>query len=101
LVEVAAQGITVSPRQFWVMAFCVICGGVVPYALWNNALRHWRTSQVMLFNNLIPLSTMTWAHFSLHEPVTPTFWAAMILIVAGVALGYADWTKILGMTEGF
>jgi hypothetical protein len=25
--------------------------------------------------------------FFLHEPFTPTFWAAMILIVAGVVLG--------------
>ena len=68
---------------------------------WRFALRHWRTSQVVLFNNLIPLSTMTWAYFVLQEPVTPTFWMAMILIVLGVLLGQADWTKIFGMPEGF
>ena len=55
----------------------------------------------MLFNNLIPLSTMTWAHFFLHEPVTPTFWAAMVLIVAGVVLGQANWTKLFGIPESF
>jgi len=54
-----------------VLAFCIVFGGVIAYALWNDALRHWRTSQVMLFNNLIPLSTMAWAWFFLHEPVTP------------------------------
>ncbi len=46
---------------------------------------------MLLFNNLIPLSTMTWAHFWLGEPVTHTFWTAMALIVAGVALGQMKW----------
>ena len=101
LAEVALCGITINAPSLGVLAFCVLFGGVIPYALWNNALRHWRTSQVVLFNNLIPLSTMTWAHFCLHEPVTPTFWMAMVLIVAGVVLGQASWTKIFGMPEGF
>ena len=48
----------------------------------EHALRHWRTSQVMLFNNLIPLSTGVWAYYFLGEPLTHTFWAAMILIVS-------------------
>jgi len=47
------------------------------------------------------LSTMTWAWFFLHEPFTPTFWAAMILIVAGVVLGQANWAKIFGMPGSF
>ena len=76
--------------------FCIVGSGVVAFALWNNALRHWKTSQVYLFNNLIPLSTMSWAHFTLGEPVTPTFWVAMLLIVAGVLIGQADWQKIFG-----
>jgi drug/metabolite transporter (DMT)-like permease len=101
LVEIALTGITVHGASLGVMAFCVVFGGVIPYALWNNALRHWRTSQVVLFNNLLPLSTMTWSHFCLHEPVTSTFWAAMVLIVAGVVLGQANWTKLFGMPEGF
>jgi drug/metabolite transporter (DMT)-like permease len=44
---------------------------------------------------------MTWAYFLLHEPVTPTFWAAMVLIVLGVLLGQANWTKLFSMPEGF
>jgi len=95
LVEVAACGIPISARSLAVQAFCIVFGGVIPYALWNNALRHWRTSKVVLFNNLIPLSTMTWSHFCLREPVTSTFWAAMVLIVAGVVLGQARWEKFL------
>ncbi len=79
-----------------IQLFCIIGSGVVAFALWNNALRHWKTSQVYLFNNLIPLSTMSWAHFTLGEPVTPTFWLAMILIVAGVLIGQTDWQKIFG-----
>ncbi len=101
LVEIAAHGITVNSMSLGVLAFCILFGGVFPYALWNNALRHWRTSQVVLFNNFLPLSTMTWAHFCLHEPVTSTFWMAMVLIVAGVLLGQANWKKIFGMPEGF
>ena len=64
------------------------------FAIWNHALRRWPTSQVLLFNNLIPVSTMTWAHFCLGEPITPTFWFAMTLIVAGVVLGQTNWNRI-------
>lgn len=79
-----------------IQIFCIVGSGVVAFALWNNALRHWKTSQVYLFNNLIPLSTMSWAHITLGEPVTKTFWTAMILIVAGVLIGQANWQKIFG-----
>ena len=95
------RGIPISGGILGVLAFCIVFGGVIAYALWNDALRHWRTSQVMLFNNLIPLSTMAWAWFFLQEPVTPTFWTAMGLIVMGVVLGQANWTKIFGVPEGF
>ncbi|HEY5043975.1 MAG TPA: DMT family transporter [Verrucomicrobiae bacterium] len=102
LIEImVAHGLVVDTSHLGVQALCILFGGVVPYALWNSALRHWRTSQVMLFNNFIPLSTTAWAHFTLHEPITPTFCAAMILIVAGVLFGQMDWTKILKLPEGF
>jgi len=101
LVEIALRGLPVNAASLGVLGFCVVCGGVIPYALWNSALRHWRTSRVMLFNNLIPLSTMTWAYFFLHEAVTPTFWAAMVLIVAGVVLGQSGWSKIPETPESF
>jgi drug/metabolite transporter (DMT)-like permease len=77
-----------------VQVYCIIAGGVVAFALWTNALRHWKTSEVYLFNNLIPLSTMTWAHFCLGETVTPTFWLAMALIISGVLIGQANWQKV-------
>jgi len=99
LAEVAHSGVSLNARCLGVQAFCVIFGSVIAYALWNDALRHWRTSRVMLFNNLIPLSTMTWAHFFLGETVAPTFWAAMILIVAGVVLGQTNWPKGLETRE--
>ena len=101
LIELAMHGFSINGEQAGVLAFCVVLGGVVPYALWNDALRHWRTSQVMLFNNLIPLSTGVWVYYFLGEPLTHTFWAAMVLIVSGVILGQLDWTKIFGMTESF
>jgi drug/metabolite transporter (DMT)-like permease len=99
LIEVAARGITFDAPPLGVQSFCILFGGVVPYALWNSALRHWRTSQVMLFNNFILLTTTTWAYFMLGEPITSTFCTAMALIVAGVALWQTDWSKILKQPE--
>jgi len=99
LIELTSRGIVLDAPHLWVQSFCILLGGVVPYALWNSALRHWRTSQVMLFNNFIPLTTTAWAYFILGEPITSTFCTAMALIVAGVALGQADWSKILKQPE--
>ena len=101
LLEIAAHGIAADTRHFFVQTLCILFGGVVPYALWNSALRHWQTSRVMLFNNFIPLTTTAWAYFILGEPVTSTFCAAMALIIAGVFLGQADWAKIFKMPESF
>jgi drug/metabolite transporter (DMT)-like permease len=98
---VLSHGIAINAGCLGVLAFCILCGGVIPYALWNNALCHWPTSRVMLFNNLLPLSTMAWAGFLLHEPFTSTFGVAMLLIVAGVVLGQADWGKFFKLPEGF
>jgi len=79
-----------------VQSYCILAGGITAFALWNHALRHWKTSEVFLFNNLIPLSTMLWAHYTLGEAVSPTFWLAMAFIVGGVLIGQADWQKLLG-----
>jgi len=37
----------------------------------------------------------------LGEPITSTFCAAMALIATGVAIGQADWAKILKLPESF
>lgn len=100
-VEIAVHGLTLDAPHIGIQTLAIVFGGVVPYALWNTALRHWQTSRVMLFNNFIPLTTATWAHYSLGEPLTPTFFAAMILIVAGVAVGQMDWVKIFKEPESF
>ena len=96
MVEIARQGFIWRWELAAVQSYCFLAGGVIAYALWNNALRHWPTSQVFLFNNLIPVSTMMWAHVLLREAVTNTFWFAMALIVTGVVLGQTRWEKILG-----
>jgi len=95
------HGLPLDGAHLGVQSLAILFGGVVPYALWNSALRHWQTSRVMLFNNFIPLSTTTWAHCALGEPITPTFCAAMVLIVAGVALGQMDWAKVFKEPESF
>ena len=56
--EVGTRGVPWNARLVLVQLYCIVAGGVVAFALWNNALRHWKTSEVYLFNNLIPLSTM-------------------------------------------
>jgi drug/metabolite transporter (DMT)-like permease len=95
IVESARSGLVWRSDLVGVQLYCIVAGGVAAFVMWNNALRHWPTSQVLLFNNLIPLSTMIWAHFCLKETVTPTFWLAMLLIVAGVVLGQTNWQKLL------
>ena len=99
--EVSRQGLIVDVKHFGVQGLCIFFGGVIPYAIWNSALRHWRTSQVMLFNNFIPLTTAAWVYFLLGEPLTSTFYAAMILIVSGVILGQVDVAKIFNLPESF
>ena len=101
LTEIFMHGLAINANLLGVQAFCIVFGSVIPYALWNSALRHWPTSRVVLFNNLIPLSTMIWAHYFLHEPVTPTFAVAMILIVVGVVFGQANWPKVPETPESF
>jgi drug/metabolite transporter (DMT)-like permease len=101
LIEIFLHGFVLDAPHLGIQSLAILFGGVVPYAMWNSALRHWQTSRVMLFNNFIPLSTTIWAHYALGEPITPTFCAAMVLIVAGVALGQMDWSKIFKEPESF
>jgi drug/metabolite transporter (DMT)-like permease len=89
--ELAHGGLTFTWGLAGVHAYCTIFGGVISFALYNNALRHWPVSQVFLFSNLIPASTMIWAWLLLGEPVTQTFWVAMVLVIAGVVLGQWRW----------
>jgi len=99
--EICTHGIPLDFPHAGVQVLAVIFGGVVPYALWNSALRHWQTSRVMLFNNFIPLTTATWAHYALGEPLTSTFFTAMALVILGVAVGQMDWSKVFKLPEGF
>ena len=94
LCELAFHPLPVDRAHLAVQGGCILFGGVVPYALWNTALRHWQTSRVMLFNNFIPLATASWAHWLLHEPIAPTFFVAMLFIAAGVVLGQTDWSRL-------
>jgi drug/metabolite transporter (DMT)-like permease len=97
--QMATREMVLDAPHLGVQAFCIIFGSVVPYAFWNSALHQWRTSRVMLFNNFIPITTTLWAYFLLHEPITPTFCAAMTLIIAGVVLGQANWSQALKSPE--
>lgn len=101
MVELITQRLAITGKLCGVMALCIILGSVVPYALWNHALRHTRTSKVMLFNNLIPISTMSWAWFCLGEAVTRTFWISMLLVASGVILGQTGsrQTTVTQLTE--
>ena len=96
------SGFILFKSEFWnwrlvlIQLYCAIGGGTLAYALFYGALRHWTTSRVYLFNYLIPVSTMIFAHFCLGEPVTTTFWAAIALVMCGVALGQEGWLKVFG-----
>lgn len=101
LVDLVVHPLTVDPVHLGVQALCIVFGGVIPYALWNNALRHWRASQVLLFNNLIPISTSLWVHYTLGEEITATFCFATVLIILGVILGQVDLAKFFNLPESF
>jgi drug/metabolite transporter (DMT)-like permease len=94
-VEIPRTGLPLRADLFLIQLYCIVAGSVAAYAIWNHALRRWPASQVLLFTNLIPVSTMAWAHFCLNEPVTGTFWLAMTLIVAGVVLGQTNWQRLV------
>lgn len=96
VLEVALRGLPWSLSVAIAHTYTIIFGVLVAFVVWTNALRHWPTSKVYLFNNLIPLSTVLWAYATLSEPISPNFWLAMLFIVFGVILGQADWQKILG-----
>jgi drug/metabolite transporter (DMT)-like permease len=95
LLEIPQAGLHWRTDFFLIQLYCIVAGGVAAFAIWNNALARWPASRVLLFNNLIPLSTTAWSHFCLNEPITPTFWGAMILIVVGVLLGQMNWHRLL------
>jgi len=96
-VELWHRGLSCRTDIVVVQLYCIIAGGVAAFAIWNNALRYWPTSQVFLFNNLIPLSSMGWARVWLDEPVTATFWVAMVLILFGVILAQTNWERLIGL----
>lgn len=85
-----------NPALAWIQLYCILAGSVAGFALWNRGLRYLKTSEVYLFNNLIPVSTMVWAHYTLGEIISPTFWFSMVFIVSGVVIGQADWQKLVG-----
>ena len=95
LVEVASSGLAWRADVLFVQAYCIVGGGVVAFAIWNQALRRWPASRVLLFNNLVPISSMSWAKLCLGEPITSTFWIAMAFVAAGVVLGQANWQRLV------
>jgi drug/metabolite transporter (DMT)-like permease len=91
LLEVTLRPAPLRMDLLAIQCYCILFGGVIAFALWNNALAQWTTGRVFLFNNLIPLSTMAWAHFCLREPVSRNFFLAMTMIVGAVLLGRIEW----------
>ena len=79
------------PRTLALQLFCIVLGGVVPFALWTQALTRWPVSRVALFGNLIPVSTTAWAWILLNETVSPSFGLSIGLVLSGVFLGHSDW----------
>lgn len=92
--ELLTRAVPMRADLVAIQVYCILASGVVAFILWNNALRHWPTSRVYLFNNLIPLSTMIWASVLLNDKISPTFWTAMLCIVGGVLLGQTNWQKV-------
>ncbi len=64
--------------------YATIGPSIFAFMAWSFALKHWPTSRVMLFVNLIPLLTALWARVILKEQIRDSFWIAMIFVAAGV-----------------
>jgi drug/metabolite transporter (DMT)-like permease len=96
--EMFSQPIPIRAGLISAQLVCILGGGVVAFAIWNSALRHWQTSRVYLFNNLIPLTSSAWAYFWFGEPLNGAFWPAMMLIGAGVLLGQTWWERYFANT---
>ncbi|HSH17307.1 MAG TPA: DMT family transporter, partial [Verrucomicrobiae bacterium] len=79
-----------------VFLYSVLGPGVFSFALWSNALTHWPTSRVYLFNNIIPVWTVFWTWLFFREPITSNIWIALVLIVSGVVLSSTNWSGVLG-----
>ena len=93
--ELVTRGARWNTGTMVLQIYGILFSGLLAFALWNNALQVWPTSRAFLFGNLIPVTTMTFAHFCLGEPITRNFWMALALIMAAVLLGQADWRKII------
>ena len=89
--EIARSGLEIRPSLILIHLYCILGGGVAAFAIWTTALRWWAASRVLLFNNLIPLSTTLWAWFWLNEQMSSTFWLALALVFGGVLLGQRKW----------
>jgi drug/metabolite transporter (DMT)-like permease len=98
LVDVLTQKLPFRADLVGIQTFCILGGGVAAFAMWNNALTQWQASRVLLFSNLVPISTMIWAHFCLNEQITHTFVVAMVLILSSVIIVQTNWPRQL---DGF
>jgi drug/metabolite transporter (DMT)-like permease len=95
LLEVAVLGARWSTQTLLLHGYSIFFSGLIGFALWNNALRSWPASRCFLFGNLIPATTMAFAHFFLGDPITTNFWIALAFILSALLLGQADWRKII------
>jgi drug/metabolite transporter (DMT)-like permease len=92
-VEVFSWGIRWDTTTAWLHVYAVVFSGLVGFGLWNNALQVWPTSRVFLFGNLIPVTTLAFAHYFLGEPITPAFWFALVAVTGAVALSQLPWPR--------
>jgi drug/metabolite transporter (DMT)-like permease len=68
---------------------CALGGGVIAFMLYAKVLQNWTASRVLMFNNLIPISTMLWSWYFLGEPLSAYLWISFLLI--GTAVTISQW----------
>lgn len=91
--ELTTVGIEWRLDAWLIFLYSVFGPGVFSFALWSNALHRWPTSQVYLFNNIIPVWTVFWTWLFFREPIAANVWIALILIVSGVVLSTRSWSQ--------
>ena len=88
--ELATVPIRFTLSLIGVHAYCTVFGGIIAFAFYAHALRFWPVSQVFLFNNLIPASTMAFSYLLMGEEVSRTFWIAVSMVTVAVVAGRSD-----------
>lgn len=78
--------VRVTPVALASLAYQSIVVAFASYLVWFWLLTRYLASRLSVFSFAAPLFGVAFGHFVLHEPLTPAFLAAALMVGAGIAL---------------